>query len=571
MQRRTAPTFRGAAIVAIATVLAAPALAAAPAPARSRAGMVVTVDRHATEAGVEALRDGGNAVDGAVAAALVLAVTWPVAGNLGGGGFLLHRDPDGSYAALDFRETAPAAIDPRAFLDRDGRPIPGASTASGLAVGVPGSVAGLHAAHARWGRLSWPRVVAPAVRLARRGFPVSDELARSIAVAAPRLTREPDTAALFLVDGRPLPAGHLLVQRDLARTLRAIARHGPDGFYRGPVAEAVARTVRREGGVLATDDLAAYRVAWREPLLGSYRGHRVVTFPPPSSGGIVLLQILGMLERHDVAGAGFGSSAAIHLMVEAERRAYADRSRHLGDPSFHDVPVAELLDPEYLAARAAGIRADRATPSAEIRPGELARAEPTDTLHLSVTDAEGRAVALTTTLNEAFGAALVAEGTGVLLNNEMDDFALAPDAPSAWGLTGGAANAVAGGKRPLSSMSPTIVEPAEGGTRPLLVLGSPGGATIITSVLQVLVNVVDHGMSLADAVHAPRVHHQWLPDVVRHEPYALPADVALALTARGHALERVERLGNVNAIAAVPDGTWLGVADPRRSGSAAGP
>jgi len=318
-------------------------------------------------------------------------------------------------------------------------------------------------------------------------------------------------------------------------------------------------------------DLAAYRPVLREPVEGSYRGHRVVSFPPPSSGGVALLQILGMLERFDLRAAGAGSSLTVHLMAEAERRAFADRFRWLGDPDFYEVPVTELLQPDYLAGRAAGIDPDRASPSSEVQPGQPAVLEPVETMHLSVADERGRAVSLTITLNFWFGSAIVAEDTGVLLNNEIDDFSLAPGAPNAYGLIGGEANAAAPGKRPLSSMTPTMVEATGDGTRPLLILGTPGGPTIITSVLQVLINVIDHEMPLSVAVAAPRFHHQWQPDVLRHEPRAFPSDVRQNLIERGHTLERLENLlGNVNAIGLDTDGAWLGAADPRRQGSAAG-
>jgi len=329
--------------------------------------------------------------------------------------------------------------------------------------------------------------------------------------------------------------------------------------------------VRQAGGVMSVDDLAAYKATLRRPIEGSYRGHRVITFPPPSSGGVTLLQVLTTLERYDLSSSGPGASLTVHLMAEAERRAFADRSRWLGDPDFVDVPVLRLLDPSYLARRGASIRTDRATPSPSVQPGEPMESGAGNTMHFSVADSGGRAVAFTITLNQWFGTGIVAAGTGVLLNNEIDDFAIAPGAPNAYGLTGGRSNAIAGGKRPLSSMTPTIVEPPGGGPRPLLVVGSPGGATIPTTVLQVLINVIDHGMTLQEAVDAPRFHHQWQPDKIRHELRAFPADVVVNLIARGHALElNDDPLGNVNAIALGPDGAWIGVADPRRRGTAAG-
>jgi gamma-glutamyltranspeptidase/glutathione hydrolase len=361
------------------------------------------------------------------------------------------------------------------------------------------------------------------------------------------------------------------VQPALAASLRRVATLGLDGFYAGETAEALVRTVQGAGGVLDSEDLAAYRPSLRRPVEGRYRGYRVVSFPPPSSGGLVLLQMLGMLERFDLRSTGFGSSRTVHLMAEAQRRAYADRARWMGDPEFFDVPETGLLDEAYLAGRAASISGDRATPSAQVFAGKPPRPEPEETLHFSVADPAGGAVALTTTLNTSFGTGMMAEGTGILLNNQIDDFALAPGVPNHWGLVGSEANAVAGDKRPLSSMTPTIVEPPGGGPRPVLVLGSPGGAKIITSVLQVLVNVIDHRMPLQEAVDLPRFHHQWLPDVLWHEPRAFPADVRSALRARGHHLKPASPyVGNVNAIGLDDAGRWLGAADPRRRGTARG-
>jgi gamma-glutamyltranspeptidase/glutathione hydrolase len=337
------------------------------------------------------------------------------------------------------------------------------------------------------------------------------------------------------------------------------------------VAEAIVETVRQAGGVMSLEDLAGYEAKLRRPLEGSYRGHRVVTFPPPSAGGVILLQVLATLERYDLASSGPGSSLTVHLMAEAERRAFADRSRWLGDPDFVEVPLTRLLDPGYLARRGASIRPDRATPSTTVQPGDPLADGPGNTMHFSLADAAGRSVAFTITLNQWFGTGMVAAGTGVLLNNEIDDFALAPGAPNLYGLTGDRRNAVASGKRPLSSMTPTIVETRRGGTRPLLILGSPGGATIPTSVLQVLINVIDHGMPLQEAVDFPRFHHQWLPDRIRYERRAFPADVSVNLIARGHGLEQSDGpLGNVNAIGLAADGSWIGAPDPRRGGTAEG-
>jgi gamma-glutamyltranspeptidase/glutathione hydrolase len=561
--------------VAAALLLSA-ALGSAPSAeaatlATGASGMVVSSEEHASRVGLEILRAGGNAVDAAVGVAFALAVTYPQAGNLGGGGFLLYRSPDAHHHALDFREVAPRRLGPQRFVDEDGRVIPGLSLDSGLAVGVPGSVAGLAMAHERWGSKPWPRLLEPAIDLAEEGFPLSRREVEDLERHGARILRNPAARRVFTRDGRWPRAGELLVQPELAATLRRVAREGPRGFYRGPVARAIVRAVREAGGVMTLRDLASYRAVPREPLAGSYRGHTIVGFPPPSSGGVALLQALGMLERFDLRAAGPDSPRTIHRAAEAARRAFADRARWLGDPDHGPVPVEALLDPGYLAGRSATIRDDGATPSREILPGQPAPGEGTSTTHLSIGDPWGGAVALTTTLNAAYGSGLVAPGTGVLLNNEIDDFALAPGAPNAYGLVGGAANAVEGGKRPLSSMAPTIVEQPGGGARPLLVLGSPGGPRIITAVLQVLLHVIDHDLSLADAIARPRVHHQWQPDVLSYEPGSLGPEVVRSLAALGHHVVEVDdTLGEVNAIGLAPDGAWVGVADPRGGGRTLG-
>jgi gamma-glutamyltranspeptidase/glutathione hydrolase len=546
-------------------------LGAAPPAAVGERVMVATPDPYATEVGVEVLRSGGNAFDGAVAVAFALAVTFPQAGGIGGGGLALLRTEDGGHHALDYRELAPAALTAEMFLDDEGRPVEGRSLEGGLAVGVPGVVAGLAEMHRKFGSRPWAELLAPAIRLAEEGFAILPYQRRSLARYAEKLSADPETARVFLREGQPLAEGELLVQKELAATLKSIANRGAPAFYRGPTAAAVVGSVRGSGGVMAVEDLAAYRPTWREPVEGSYRGYAVVSFPPPSSGGVTLLQILGMLEHFDLGAAGFGSSETVHLMAEVERVAFADRARWLGDPEFFEVPVEELLDPRYLAGRAAAIKADRATPSSEVSPWTRSAKESKETLHFSIVDGGGRAVACTTTLNTSFGNGAVASGTGVLLNNEIDDFSLAPGSPNTFGLLGGEANAVAGGKRPLSSMTPTIVEPPKGGKRPVVVLGSPGGPTIITSVLQVLINLIDHGMSLQEAVNASRFHHQWQPDLIEHEQRAFPADVIRNLEARGHRVEQSDGIiGNVNAIGLDGEGRWLGAADPRREGAAAG-
>ncbi len=515
-------------------LVAAPAcraqLSATPPPVRAAHGMVVAAERLAAEAGRDAMRDGGNAVDGAVATAFALAVTFPIAGNLGGGGFLVVRFPDGRATTLDFRETAPAAATRDMFLGPDGVPVPARSLRGWLAVGVPGSVAGLVEAHARWGRLPLARVVAPAERLAR-GFALSPEGAD--ALNAFRGEFEAGGVTAFVRD-EPWAAGDTLRQPDLGAVLARIAARGADGFYRGPTADAVVAASRAGGGLLTHADLAGYRAVERPPVERRYRGHRVITMGPPSSGGIALVQMLRAIET--APPDALGSSAQIHRMAEAMRRAYADRAVWLGDPDHVVVPTAGLTDTSYVDARMATFRADRTTaveagtpPGAPAQPGQPVRRESSQTTHLSVVDADGMAASLTTTLNGAFGAFVAA--SGVLMNNEMDDFAAAPGVPNQFGLVGAEANAVGPGRRMLSSMTPTIVEAPDGRLR--LVVGSPGGGRIITAVLQTILHVVDDGLDVQAAVAAPRIHHQWAPDVLFAERHGLAPDVADALRARG--------------------------------------
>ena len=554
----------------VSLAVAPPASAASRRPLVAARGLVVAPESEAAAVGLAVLRAGGNAVDAAVATAFALAVTYPRAGNLGGGGFLIYRAPDGSHAALDFRESAPQALTPAMFLDVSGRIDAARSQNGGLSVGVPGTVAGLVAAHKRWGTRPWAELVQPAIRLAEVGVVVSERTAETLSAEKNRLAADPAAAAIFTRNGATFSPGARLVQKDLAKTLRAIAAQGASGFYDGPVAEAIVKGTVAAGGVMTLQDLATYRAIERPPLIGSYRGRTVVTFPPPSSGGIVLLQALAMLERFDLAASGSGSSLTLHRIAEAERRAFADRTVYLGDPDVVDVPVKALLDPAYLAARSATILDDRATPSTTIGPGTLPGIEGVNTLHFSVADDRGGAVALTTTLNSWYGAALVAPGTGILLNNEIDDFSLGKGIANQFGLVGGDANAVAGGKRPLSSMCPTILESTPPGPRPFLILGAPGGPTIISSVLQTIVHVVDDGMTIQEAVDAPRIHHQWLPDEISYERRAFPPEVAQGLRLRGHTLTERGPIGSVCAIGIDAEGRYTGASDPRDEAVAAG-
>jgi len=559
--------LRPALALLVTVLVAAPQAGAASRPAlRGPRGIVVSPERHATEVGVEVLRSGGNAVDAAVATAVALAVTYPRAGNLTGGGFLLYREPGGRVHALDFREVAPRALTGAMLLDGEGKPDAGKTRGSGLAVAVPATVHALAEAEARWGTRPFAAVVRPAVPLAEHGVLLSRGEAAVLEEERAKIVGDPGASAIFAPGGRPLREGERLVQRDLGRTLRTLARQGPRAFTEGPIAEAIVEAARRRGGVLTLEDLAGYRATLREPLVSTYRGFKVTTFPPPSAGGIAVLQVLAMLERYDLAASGPGASLTLHRLAEAERRAFADRSFWVGDPDRVRVPVAALLDPNYLASRAATIRDDAVTASAGVQPGSLDG----DTLHLVTADREGGVVTLTTTLNSHYGVGIVAAGTGLLLNDEVDDFAVAPGVPNQFGLAGGTANAVAGGKRPVSSMCPTIVE-RPGAARPLLALGSPSGSRIVSAVVETIVNVVDFGMELQEAVDAPRIHHQWLPDVLYHEPRALPADVAAALRARGHTLEARTFTWYVAAVGTADDGTWVGAADARGEGTAGAP
>ena len=545
--------------------IAAPAALPNDMVARGRAGVVVTAEPHATEVGLQVLRDGGNAVDAAVAVALALAVTHPQAGNLGGGGFMVVRMADGRCSALDFREKAPGSAHQDMYLRADGTVDTDKVQSGASAAGVPGSPAGLALALQKYGSKPLRELAAPAIRLARTGIPVDQFLAASLQAERKALERFESTRAIFWRDGKPLQQGELLVQADLAATLERFADGGAAGFYGGRTAELIAAHMQQHGGFVTAQDLQGYAPVEREPLRGSYRGCEIIGMPPPSSGGIALLEMLNLLEPYDLRALGFGSSQYIHLLTEAMRRAYADRARWLGDPDHYAVPVAGLVGKEYANKLRASMRTDRVS---EVAPGLPPGAhESDDTTHFSIVDAAGNAVACTTTINSTFGAGEVCAGAGFLLNNEMDDFSAKPGVPNQFGLVGGRANAIAKDKRMLSSMTPTIV--LKDG-KPLLVLGAPGGGRIITAVLQVLLNVVDHGMDLETAVRAPRVHHQWQPPWLSYEPLALAPEVRDRLAAMGHTFaDAPMAIGRVQAIAVLGDGERVAVCD-HRSGGAAG-
>ncbi|MEQ8818138.1 MAG: gamma-glutamyltransferase [Thalassobaculum sp.] len=563
-------TLLGAAAPAIASI-GAPPLEGADRiiPSEARYGMVTSREATATRIGVSVLEAGGNAVDAAIATAFALAVTLPQAGNLGGGGFMLVRPADGSPpVALDFRETAPARAFRDLFIGPDGNVDNRIARYSHRSVGVPGSVAGYADALARWGSWSLDRVIEPAIALARDGIPMSRSLARDVARSSDRLRQWPQTRAVVAKpDGGAYEPGETFRQPDLANTLELIARDGPDGFYRGPIAVAIADEMRRHEGLIDEADLAGYRTVLREPVRGTYRGTEIVSMPPPSSGGALLIQMLNVLEGWPIAELGFGSAATLHRMAETMRRAYADRFRHLADPAFHDVPLAGLISKDYAEALRVSIDLQRAGDSASLGPGSPKVFESNNTTHLSVMDRAGAAVALTTTLNFAFGTGIVAEGTGIFLNNEMDDFSARPGAANAYGLVQGEENAIEAGKRPLSSMSPTLVLDGNG---TVIATGGQGGSRIITSVMQFLTNTLDHGMNLAEATLAPRIHHQWLPDELGVEEGFSPDTVAL-LQGMGHRVVVRRPSATVQAVRRAPDG-YRGFADPRRPGGlAAGP
>jgi gamma-glutamyltranspeptidase/glutathione hydrolase len=554
---------------ALLAIGAAPAAAATPPAARARHAMIAGPEPIAVEEGLKVLRDGGNALDAAVTMAFVLAVTYPQAGNIGGGGFMLVQPPAAAPWFVDYRETAPGAATRDMFLDETGDLVPGLSVETHRAAAVPGTVAGLALALEKGGTIAWRRALAPALRLARDGFVIPRGLEEKLREHRDRLARHPSTVGIFFREGEPLKEGDRLTQRDLARTLEIVSREGSRGFYRGEVARRLGEAMTRHGGLVTGQDLASYQAALREPVRGRYRGLTIVSAPPPSAGGLALIQTLGMLEPFDVRGLGQNSSASVHLISEALRRAFADRSRWLGDPDFVPVPIAGLLSPRYIATRLAGFDPGRATPSAEVAPGKPEDGEGAETTHFSVLDASGMAVACTTTLNEMFGSGAVADGLGFLLNDEMDDFSARPGAPDLYGLVGSEANSIAPRKRMLSSMSPTIVLSAEG--RPSMILGSPGGPVIITAVLEVLLDVIDFRMELQAAVSAPRFHHQWIPDRIELDQGGFPLDVQQALRARGHeVIERSPR-GDVQAILVDEPGGWIrGASDPRRYGVAKG-
>jgi gamma-glutamyltranspeptidase/glutathione hydrolase len=531
----------------------------------SGSGVVVSDDELASAAGVEILNARGNAIDGAVATALALAVTYPEAGNIGGGGFLVGRFSDGRSVALDFREKAPMKGTRDMYLDSAGR-VTDRSLIGHLASGVPGTVAGLWEAHRRYGALPWSRVCAPAIRLAREGFTVTQRFERTLRGDSALLVRSGGSRRLFFPDGRPLRAGTRWSNPELARTLDLISEQGSDGFYRGPTAELILAEMARGGGLISAEDLASYQALWRTPVTFRYRGHSVISMPPPSSGGVTLAIVFGILDRTDLSREAWHSATELHLTAEAMRRAFAVRNAFLGDPDMVHVPVDSLISPDAIGALDRSIDRDRATPSVSIVVGgTLSAREPDQTTHLSVADGMGNAVALTTTVNGLYGNGVTVAGAGFLLNNEMDDFAARPGMPNGFGLVQGEANAIGPGKRMLSSMTPTIVCDADGA--PMIVTGGRGGPNIITAVAQVIANLVDHGMDLPEAVAAPRIHHQHLPDRLLCERGAADSAATRTLQGMGHTLVPSGGSGSVPTLLRRGD-VWMGAPDPRTGGAA---
>lgn len=550
-------------------------------PSHGSHGMVASVRPEASRVGVAIMQQGGNAVDAAVAAGFALAVVYPQAGNIGGGGFLLFRRPDGEVHFLDYREKAPAKATANMYLDSKGNVIPGLSTVGYKAIGVPGSVAGMVYAEQHWGKLGLKQVMEPAIRLARDGFVLDYEEAQSF--RDPQLAQFPDSRHIFQRDGNYYQAGDSFQQPELAKTLERIAAN-PDDFYHGALARELATAVQKGGGLITADDLAHYEVKERAPVRGTYRGYQIISAPPPSSGGVALIEILNILEGFNLAKEGDGSAQSIHLTTEAFQRAFFDRAEFLGDPDFSKIPVAQLIDKRYGNAWRQTIPLRRATPSGTLRrpavfsqldsyasshPQPKSVAEPEHTTHYSVVDAEGNAVSVTTTLNAMFGSRVTAEGLGFLLNDEMDDFSSKPGVPNMYGLIQGPANAIGPGKRPLSAMTPTIVLKSG---KLFLVLGSPGGPTIITTVANILMGVVDYGLNIQQAVNAPRFHHQWMPDQITMEATGFSPDTIGILEHMGHKIKMADGYWGDAECIAVDDktGELSGASDGRDGGKAVG-
>ena len=544
------------------------AVAASREPVRARHGIVASTNEIASKVGVDVMKRGGNAVDAAIAVAFALAVTHPAAGNLGGGGFMMIRLKNGTTTAIDYREMAPAAATRNIYLDKDGKVIEGeGGPLEGYrAAGVPGTVRGMELALKKYGsgRLSWAQLIEPARRLAANGFTVTYSLARGLRGNKEYLSKYPETKRIYLNSGKFYNEGEVFVQSDLAATFSRLQQRGPNEFYEGQTAQLIVADIKRHHGLMTLDDLRGYIAKERQPLRGNYRGYEVISMPPPSSGGAVLIEMLNILEGYDLKGMDWASSDRYHLTTEAMRRAFADRAEYMGDTDFVKVPIAGLLDKKYAAQLRNTINPERASSSEQVKAGKPLGYESDETTHFTVVDVEGNAVANTYTLNNSYGSAAVAKGTGLLLNDEMDDFAAKPGTPNMYGLIQGERNAVAPRKRPLSAMTPTFVLRKDGSL--WFTVGSPGGPTIINTALCVITNVIDYGMNIQQAIDAPRIHHQWLPDELVFEPFGLSGDTQNILTARGHKLAKPRYLGDAEGIMIEEKtGVRLGATDPRRS------
>jgi len=520
-------------------------------------GMVVSAHPSASKVGLDILKKGGNAVDAAVAVQFALAVVYPAAGNIGGGGFMVYRSADGATAALDFREKAPGKAFRDMYLDAEGNPITDKSLYGHLAAGVPGSVDGMVQAHAKYGKLSWAELVQPALDLARRGFPVTESQARDFADEQTSFKKYNPGKSYYIKD--KWIAGELWAQEDLANTLELIRDNGREGFYGGKVADHIVAEMQSGGGLISKEDLKNYHAVWREPIVGNYRDYKVITVPPPSSGGIALLQLLNSVEPYPLKRWGYNSDSTVQVMVEAERRVYADRASHLGDPDFYKVPQKYLILPIYSKFRMSNFNWDKATLSTDIKAGDVPK-ESEETTHFSIVDKAGNAVSITTTINGGYGSKVFVKGAGFLLNNEMDDFSVKPGSPNMYGLLGGEANSVQPNKRMLSAMTPTILE-KDG--KLFMIVGTPGGSTIITSVFQTILNVVDFDKSMQAAVSAKRFHHQWFPDEVVMERNGLDSMTIVKLAKKGYKFRDRGAIGRVDAILRTKWGYYEGGADPR--------
>lgn len=564
-----APSLEPFIALLLVLLLCAPLEAARRRPVRGQNAMVVSTDPYASDVGVEILKKGGNAVDAAVAIGFALAVVHPAAGNIGGGGFMVIHDAGaGQETTVDYREMAPAAARRDMYQDSEGKVIEDLSTIGYLASGVPGSVAGMHLAWRKFGSLPWTELIEPALRLARDGFTVSYAFNESLRKSAKFLSRFPETRRIFLRDGHFYEEGEMIRQPDLARTLELIAREGSQAFYEGEIARLIAADMQANGGNITLDDLRNYQAKIREPIRGTYRDYEVVSMGPPSSGGVILVEMLNMMERYPVANLGFSSSRLLHLEAEIMRRAFADRAAFLGDPDFAVIPVRGLTSKKYARNRTESIDEAWASLSSTVSAGSPVPDESGQTTHYSVVDKQGNAVAATTTINGGFGSGVTIRGAGFLMNNQMDDFSAKPGVQNMFELIQGEANAISSRKRPLSSMTPTLVKK---GGKLYMLTGSPGGPTIMNTVLQVIVNVVDHGMDIQEAVDAPRIHHQWFPDQIVAERGALVRDVEMALQSKGHKIVYRESLGDAHSILIDPaTGIRLGAADPRSDSKAGG-